>query len=544
MNRLAKTLFALTLIPAWWGGGDPVVAAEKPTGSRQIPTLIEAAHRSQPGKNVVTIILPAEEAPQLFPADPKTRVKADFKAILTDGRKAFLGTIAPGGQSSLTVTTPNLRVEDLEEIALKGGAGKARRQAELAGVPIIDKTLRLNPMTMDDGYINTLTYLELLNRYRLIPASEQPLRGEYAKVVYRFVDPEDRLIPFKSPEGKAFERISAGLHLVNFNPVKYLKKLESDEFEILAVARSRYNVLNTVDRLKKRFGRSEPENAEELFSANDVRSAEVTPFRVEIKWVKKSAAEKERSGPEKGCENGQLLQRLLVHVYSCPKRFAGAELARELATNLDLGQLFRFMAINRLLENGDISDEFFWYVRQDKRSGESRLGIMPQDGDDMFTGAHLFPTNPKQIGLILKGGAVTRRLGLHYGYIMNYEDPLFRVVRDDPALFHAYLREFRSVAEDLSRAETLTKLFSGIEARIAPYSHDADILDRGRTDARGEEYTTDSFSAAVRRLQERIRTNAASALSSLDGNAGVPGDLEKARQAAEAGETARSGRGR
>jgi hypothetical protein len=500
---------------------------------KQIPLLLKTAHVTQPGKPSVTIVLKAADVAQLFPADPKSRGKAEFTAVLADGSRLFLATLAPGGQSSLKVDTPNLRISDMEEISPDGEFATGRGAPNLVGLPIIDKTLRLNPMTMDEGYINTLTYLELLNAFRLLPPSKVPLRGEYAKVTYRFVDDHDRWTRAKHPAtGKPFEKIAAGLHLANFHPVKYLKRLDSDDVEILAVARSRYNAYNRLDRAKKFFGRAEAVPPEELFTSDDVKTEPVCPFRVEIKWAKKTKAEKDLKLADKELEHGKLMQALLIKAYAAPKKYSGADLVRELNAALDLPQLFRFMALNRLLENGDISDEFFWYAEKRKGADDARLGIMPQDGDDMFRGAHLAPTTPKQLGLILKGTGLAKKFGLGYGYIMNYEDPLFRAVHDDAALFYEYLQVFEKVAVEIVEGKVLPNIFAGIATRIEPFARDADVLDRGLTDARGEEYTPESFRTAIDSLQSRIRLNAEDALIKLRGVPGKPGDLEKARKAA------------
>lgn len=500
-----------------------------------LPLKPEMTGASRNGATLVTVVLRADQIGRLFPADPAKRAKAEFKTLVTDGKNTFLAVISPGGQSTLTGGVPNLRVKELEEIVSEGGLGNKGAQPSLAGVPIIDQTLRLNPMTMDEGYINTLTYIELLNHFRLIPAASIPLSGNFAKVTYRFGDDANKWTMAVNPaDGTKIESIPAGLHLVNFHPVKYLKSIRTDEVEVLAVARSRYNISNAGEKIRSVFGKAGAGDSDEIFSSLDVKGIPVSPFRVQIQWAKKSRAEKENPDAKGEPENLRLLKELLVKAYSAPKRFHGLELYEELDRVLDLQQLFRFMALNRILENGDISDEFFWYVSRGKSAKEARLGIMPQDGDDMFKGAHRFPFTPKQIALMVNSSALAKRLGLEYGYIMNFEDPLFRVVRDDAYLFFRYLEAFEQMAAVLAKPGPLDTILEKITEKIEPYTSDPEVLARGRTDERGKEYTASSFEESIRSLKQRVRATAEKALAKLRTHQGKPGDLDELRKAVEA----------
>ncbi len=501
----------------------------------RLPLNPKMVQESRGGMTVITVVLQADQAGRLFPADPSKRAKAEFKTLVTDGKRAFLAVVSPGGQSSLTGNVPNLRVKNLEEIVSEHDQGRNRSRPELAGVPIIDKTLRLNPMTMDEGYINTLAYMELVNKFGLIPAAGMPLSGNFTKVVYRFGDNNNQWTTAVNPaDGARIDAIPAGLHLVNFHPVKYLKSIETEDAEVLAVARSRYNILNTSERIRTIFGKAGAEDSDEIFSSLNVKDVKVAPFRVQIQWAKKTKAEKENPEAKKEPESLGLLKGLLVRAYSASKKFRGRELYEELDKVLDIQQLFRFMALNRILENGDISDEFFWYVLRGKNVQEARLGIMPQDGDDMFKGAHRFPFTPKQIALMVNSSALAKKLGLEYGYIMNFEDPLFRAVRDDAYLFYRYLEAFEDLAETLAKTGPLDRILGTISEKLAPYSGDPEVLARGLKDERKKAYSSSSFTESIERLKRRIRANAGKALDGIRTERGKPGDLDKVRKAVNA----------
>ncbi|MFZ2961405.1 MAG: CotH kinase family protein [Candidatus Ozemobacteraceae bacterium] len=508
-------------------------AVRKDLPQRLAPLQKSQAQNSS-GATTITVVIPASEAIILFPADPTARTKEKIRALLTDGKGTFMATLSSGGQSTLKTNTPNIRVRDLEPVLGPGEAKGKKSDLLLAGVPIVDKTIRFNPMTMDDGYVHTPLYIELVNLLHLIPTSKMPLRAEYAKLVYRFTDAKDQWTRITNPmNGSNVDAIPAGLHLINFNPVKYLKSIESDNSEVIAVARSRYNVLNLVNKAKHLLGNSENDSSPAVFSSSQVKTEKTKPFRVEIEWIKKFKTETEKSTPDQELENAKTLKDLLVKAYSAPLKFSGSALYRELNSVMDLQQLFRFMAVNRILENGDISDEFLWYVEKNAKTGQCRLGIMPQDGDDMFKGAHFFPTTPKQIGLIINSSGIARKLGLEFGYIMNYEDPLFRMVQEDAGLFYAYLAAFEQLAKELGETPALDNLLKGLSTKILPYANDPEVLTRGHADERKQDYSPTSFATGINTLRRQITTNTGRVLTNLRGTRGKPGDLERAKKASQ-----------
>ena len=491
------------------------------------------ARKNANGKATITIVMRAGDFGRLFPTNLKNRVIAGYKILISDGTRYFLGTLLPCGQSTLHVNPPNLRIDGLEAIPSEGNSMRADRQPSLARVPILDKSIVLNPMTMDEGYNSTMAYMEFVNHFSLIPSANEPQAAEFAKVVYRFVDAKDQWTDVIDPKnGKKITSITAGLHLVSFNLLKYLKGLGSNGKEVLAIAKSGYNIQNLEDKIRNLVGKSSTDDLEKTFRSSDVKDEPTTPFRVKFVWVKKSAGEKEAPDSKSEPANLTLMKKLVLQAYSAPKKFHGKELYDNLIDGVDIHQLFRFMALNRLIENGDISDEYFWYVLKDSRSGKARLGVLPLDGDDMLKGVHMFPSSPKQIGLIFKGSAIGKKLGLETGYVINYEDPLFRIIREDPFLYFKYLEEFKKLAENAKKPGILDEIMGKITSKLKPYSSDHEVLNRGLDDERGREYSTDSFAEANAKIKKRFLENAVHALEKLNGSAGKPGDLQKAKIAA------------
>ena len=495
------------------------------------------SRKSADGRTTVTIVMLASDVGRLFPADLKNRVVDGYKVLVTDGAEKFLGTLIPCGQSTLGINPPNLRIDDLEQIPSGANSRGTKQRPSLAGVPLIDKSIVINPMTMDDGYASTLAYMEFVNHFYLIPAGTEPQAGEFAKVVYRFVDPKDQWTEVINPaDGKKINSVNAGLHLVSFNVVKLLRNAQSDGSEVLGIAKAGYNIQNLDDKFRKLLGKPYAEDLEKVFRSADVKNVQVAPFRVKFIWIEKTKAEKESTDPKLEHGNQALMKKLVLQVYSAPKKFKGKELYNNLVDAMDLHQMFRFMALNRLIENGDISDEYFWYVLKDGKTGKIRLGILPLDGDDMLKGVHMFLSTPKQIGVILKGSGIGKKLGMDPGYIINYEDPLFRIIREDPYLCCQYLEEFKNLAGEAVKPGVLDGILGKTISKIQPYSADHEVLDRGLTDERKREYTSTSFADANSNIKKRFIENAVKALAKLNGIGGKPGDLQKAKKGAESKE--------
>lgn len=462
-------LFAFLLISS-------SVSAEPEVKKELRAKLQEIAKQHQlVGENVVVIAVPESDMASLFPDDPKKRVKVEAKVVISDGENVFNGKISPGGQSTLTAGTPNLRVKKLKQ---KVGEGDA-----LVGVQNIDGTTRINPLTMDEGYVSTKFYQRSLNHFGLTP-SQAPLKAEYSKVVYVPMTESGELVPTKAK--------NAGLHLVNNHPVKLLANASTDEVAIEAVGRSRYNVVNVQEKLKLK--KPDPETV--TFSSLNAEK-KATPFRVDLSW-------------SSGDEATKQLQTMLNDLYAAPLKYKGPELYREMSKLMDTDQMFRFLALNAIMKNGDISDEYFWYTQKDRATGQVKLRIMPQDGDDLLKGAHMFPFDKKQIGLIARD-----KLGKSKDFIFNYEDPLFRTIKNDPHLYQEYLKTYGSVAYEVGHTNFLDKALGGIEQEVNKFTADPEVLNRGAKDEIARPYEKGDFSKRATVLRDQIKANAKESLEYL-----------------------------
>ncbi|WP_408096593.1 CotH kinase family protein [Peredibacter sp. HCB2-198] len=460
---------------------------EEKDGKKKFPK--EARMRAQelvkkyakPGENVVVIVVPQEDMDKFFLEDATKREKIESKVLIVDDKSVFKGKISPGGQSTLKAATPNLRVKKLENVS-----GDLNT---IAGVENISGTTRINPLTMDEGYAATSFYQRSLNKFGLVPkateASHFQLSNQYAKVVYVPIDESGKLLENK--------KVSAGLHLVNNHPVKFLSEAQSDRYSVEAVARSRYNVENVTEKL----GIKRPDPETEIFSSLN-SNKKTSPHRVEMSWSADDAKKAE-------------LQRLITDIYAAPVNLSGEALFKELSKKMDLDQMFRFMAFNNIIRNGDISDEYFWFTQKDKKTGKTILRIMPQDGDDLLKGVHMFPFHPQQVGLIARD-----KLKMSKDFIINLEDPLFRAIKNDPYLYEKYLNSYKKMAKEISSSKFLDTEFKAIEKELSSYSKDADVLLRGATDEVGRVYDQDSFSKRIAAIKAAIQAEADEALKKID----------------------------
>jgi len=134
-----------------------------------------------------------------------------------------------------------------------------------------------------------------------------------------------------------------------------------------------------------------------------------------------------------------------------PGRFQGQELFDSLRIRLDLDQYFAWLAVNRLLHNGDYSDEVFFY----RTAPGERWRIMGWDYEDIFMSPH----------------AGRFRAG---SWLFCNEDALDSAIADNAELNSAYELVLRQVAMSLDSA-TLGALFADVRGQLLPWFDDMSL---------------------------------------------------------------------
>ncbi len=144
---------------------------------------------------------------------------------------------------------------------------------------------------------------------------------------------------------------------------------------------------------------------------------------------------------------------------ACAK-LKGQQLYQELDSLLDLNAYFSWLAVNYLINNGDYTDELFYYVLPETES--VRFGIIPWDFDDIFA------SQPHE-------GRAVRDEYLSTEMIFSSEDPLDRAIAKDAYLYQRYLEQANKVL-DILTLDRLRSIFEGIQVELQPYFLDPEIL--------------------------------------------------------------------
>ncbi len=144
----------------------------------------------------------------------------------------------------------------------------------------------------------------------------------------------------------------------------------------------------------------------------------------------------------------KLLAQRLTHPF-----MEGSKIETELRKVIDLDQMMTFMAINRLLRNGDYADEFFIYQTHQG----APLRIFGWDYDDLFKNVHFLSRNPAR--LIFNDP-------LNY----NSEASIFVLFAADPHLRRLYHRKLKEVLIQASEAK-VEAIIGSIDKALSLYSN-------------------------------------------------------------------------
>ncbi len=183
----------------------------------------------------------------------------------------------------------------------------------------------------------------------------------------------------------------------------------------------------------------------------------------------------------------------------------GPELFAELQTIFDMDQMFRWLALNRLLRNGDFADEFFFYT--DDQSKPFRL--LGWDNDDLRKDKmHVFSR------WSLAANRVMTLLGARRiatdSLIYNYGFVLFKIVAKDPFVLGKYHDAFARLILDLEDQNTIAQTLARVKSEITPYFDDPQILARSIDDNPNKEtgiaYTPESTNHTIEEWRAHFST--------------------------------------
>lgn len=167
----------------------------------------------------------------------------------------------------------------------------------------------------------------------------------------------------------------------------------------------------------------------------------------------------------------------------------GEELYDFLDQRLDLEQYFRKMGLDYLLQNGDYTDELYFYamIEQD----QIRFRIIPWDYDDLFN------TNPHEVGKTWGTGHLfgdryypTRQDLLDEigdKLIFSIEDDLDYAISRDPLLYERYQSCLAEMVQKME-PEDMDPLFEQVRLELLPYYYMPEIISQSRFDQQETSY--------------------------------------------------------
>ena len=177
----------------------------------------------------------------------------------------------------------------------------------------------------------------------------------------------------------------------------------------------------------------------------------------------------------------------------------GEALYEFLNSRLDLNQYFRKMGIDFLLQNGDYTDEVYFFAMIEQN--EIRYKIIPWDYDDIFS------RYPHEVGRSWSLGGLfgVREYDSHQDVldeigqkmIFSIEDDLDYAIAMDPFLY----TRFEQTLADLMRildANALGALFGRVEDELTPFYNDETLINQSSYD-----YKPTSFEIWQNNMQEK-----------------------------------------
>jgi len=170
-------------------------------------------------------------------------------------------------------------------------------------------------------------------------------------------------------------------------------------------------------------------------------------------------------------------------IYSNLTLLHGEALFEALNQRLDLEQYFMKMGIDYLLQNGDYTDELYFYavVKQD----QIRFSIIPWDYDDLFR------SQPHEVGITWGTGHLfgDRYYATHQDIldelgdkmIFSIEDDLDYAIAMDPFLYNRYERCLASMIQQINPAD-IDALFEQVKHELTPFYKRDEVIKQSQFD--------------------------------------------------------------
>jgi hypothetical protein len=149
-------------------------------------------------------------------------------------------------------------------------------------------------------------------------------------------------------------------------------------------------------------------------------------------------------------------------------RYEGEELYRQLSDVLDLESYFMWLQFNYIFQNGDYSDEIYFY----RNASAKQFFIIPWDFDDLGQG------KPHE-------GWQQRNRQMGNQLLNSSKDKLDRVIAGDPYLYMKYIQHFDSFLDQF-KYDTFKNILEKLYGEVYPYYMDTPVIEQSKYDRYGE----------------------------------------------------------
>lgn len=195
---------------------------------------------------------------------------------------------------------------------------------------------------------------------------------------------------------------------------------------------------------------------------------------------------------------------------STGNELSGEALFGVLKAKMNLGNYFSWMGSNYLLQNGDYSDEVFFYVTKESPTySDVYFDVLPWDFDDLFKSKmHFHPAN--FIPSLLKQNKST--------LIYNFEDQLDFKIATDSFLLGSYHSHIKNMLMSTLTDQKIKEIISEVREEILPYLDNQAIFENSKLDSvnKGQAYSKEFILALLDKRENDLLLRRAEMLEVLN----------------------------
>jgi spore coat protein H len=164
----------------------------------------------------------------------------------------------------------------------------------------------------------------------------------------------------------------------------------------------------------------------------------------------------------------KLIRERYLYIYNyLLQDLSGKELYKKLDNILEMKSYFEWLAFNYLFQNGDYTDEVYFYWEHDRK----KFNIIPWDFDDLLH-------NEPHEGEKIKEARIGDKL------IFSSEDNLDRAIANTPVIYTEYLKEFNRFLQQFT-PDDLKEVLEDVYRDVYPYFREEDLLAQSGFDKSG-----------------------------------------------------------